>query len=248
MIFAINKPKGLTPLEALTKFQANLPILEQGRFTYAGRLDPLASGLLLILDSKDVEFKELYLNLSKTYIATCLFGVKTDTGDVIGLPIQSKFTEIPEMDLKINVNKLPGTHFLALPTFTSVPVDGTPMWKLAKEGNPKTVIREMEIFSTELLNFKSISSQDLLSQITSSLNLIKGDFRQEQIKTQWHELLKNQANYQIAKIEINCASGVYIRSIVPFLGELLNSSACLLDLSRTQIGPFKLSSSWTIEP
>ena len=92
MIFAINKPKGLTPLEALTKLQAALPVLHQGRFTYAGRLDPLASGLLLIMDSQDVEFKELYLNLPKTYIATCIFGVKTDTGDVIGLPTQSKFS------------------------------------------------------------------------------------------------------------------------------------------------------------
>ncbi len=248
MIFSINKPKGLTPLEALTKFKTSLPVLQASRFTYAGRLDPLASGLLLLLDSRDVEFKELYLNLPKTYIATCLFGFKTDTGDVIGLPTETKFLNIAEEDVKINTNKLPGTHFLALPAYTSVPIEGTPMWQLAKEGSPQTLIREMEIFSAELLNFNSISGQDLLTQINTSLSLITGDFRQEKIKAGWTNLLKHHSTYQTTQIEIKCASGVYIRSIVPFLGELLNSSSCLLDLSRTQIGPFNLQSAWAIEP
>lgn len=53
--------------------------------TYAGRLDPLASGELLVLTGEECKQKDKYLGLDKTYRVKILFGVATDTHDVLGV-------------------------------------------------------------------------------------------------------------------------------------------------------------------
>ena len=48
-IILLNKKEGETPLEALEVFRAKNKIYKNVKKTYDGRLDPMASGLLLIL-------------------------------------------------------------------------------------------------------------------------------------------------------------------------------------------------------
>ena len=52
--------------------------------TYAGRLDPMASGLLIVLAGEETKNKEKYLNLDKEYLFEVLFGFKTVTYDFLG--------------------------------------------------------------------------------------------------------------------------------------------------------------------
>lgn len=47
--------------------------------------------------------------------------------------------------------------------------------------------------------------------------------------------------------ELACGRGTYIRSFIRDLGEQLGTGGCLTSLSRTQIGPFKIENSWTLE-
>ena len=56
----------------------------------------------------------------------------------------------------------------------------------------------------------------------------------------------NQANGQL-KIEINCSSGTYIRSIARDLGILLKSEGCLYDLRRTKASGFSEDKSINLE-
>jgi tRNA pseudouridine55 synthase len=86
MIFNINKPAGMTPLEALESLRASRPELAGAPMTYAGRLDPLACGVLVVLTGEDVHSKEQFLGLDKQYEAEILFGFETDSYDILGIP------------------------------------------------------------------------------------------------------------------------------------------------------------------
>ncbi len=89
-VIKIYKKKGETPLECignLKKQDENLKLLSM---TYAGRLDPLAEGVLLILVGDEVNNKNEYLKLPKEYEVDILFGFGTDTYDLMGKIIETK--------------------------------------------------------------------------------------------------------------------------------------------------------------
>ena len=79
-----NKELGETPLECIERARIELGLDANMPMTYAGRLDPLASGKLLILMGEECKEKEKYLGYDKEYEIEVLFGIKTDTGDALG--------------------------------------------------------------------------------------------------------------------------------------------------------------------
>ncbi len=81
----IYKNIGETPLEAIDRLRKKRPDFGVLPMTYAGRLDPLAEGLLLVLVGDDCNKKDEYLGLSKEYEMEILFGFQTDTYDLLGL-------------------------------------------------------------------------------------------------------------------------------------------------------------------
>jgi tRNA U55 pseudouridine synthase TruB len=66
-VIVLNKKEGETPLEALEAFRAKNKKYKDMKMTYAGRLDPLVSGLLLVLAGDARKEKEKYLGLTKEY-------------------------------------------------------------------------------------------------------------------------------------------------------------------------------------
>ena len=83
-ILILHKKEGETPLEALNVFRFKNKKYKDVKMTYAGRLDTLVSGLLLVLTGDTVKEKEKYLKLNKEYEFKILFGFATDTYDVLG--------------------------------------------------------------------------------------------------------------------------------------------------------------------
>ena len=76
---------GETPLSALSRLREEQPEYPYLPLTYAGRLDPLAEGLLIILAGDECMKKDEYTMLPKEYEVKVLFGFATDTYDVLGL-------------------------------------------------------------------------------------------------------------------------------------------------------------------
>ncbi|MBM2817978.1 MAG: ine55 [Parcubacteria group bacterium] len=86
LVLNIYKKVGETPLEAINRFRADNPKYQSVKITYAGRLDPLAEGVLILLAGSAVYEKEKYLKLDKEYEAEIVFGFETDTYDILGMP------------------------------------------------------------------------------------------------------------------------------------------------------------------
>lgn len=80
----VNKRAGQTPLDCINEIKKTEPDLVHLPLTYAGRLDPLAEGVLIILIGDECMKKDEYLKLSKEYEVEILFGFETDTYDVMG--------------------------------------------------------------------------------------------------------------------------------------------------------------------
>ena len=85
------KNLGETPHEVILRWKKEHPEYENVPMTYAGRLDPMAEGLLLVLSGDGVMEKDKYLDLPKTYEFEILWGFETDTLDLLGLVEENSF-------------------------------------------------------------------------------------------------------------------------------------------------------------
>ena len=255
-ILNIYKPVGISPLDAIKALKEKYPELKGEKITYAGRLDPLAEGTLLILIGKAVYEKEKYLKLDKEYEAEILFGFNTDTYDILGLSKKNRLSStISRTVLDIEIKKLEGNISLPLPPYSSYKIKGKPLFQWAREGKLNEIeipMRRTKVSSAELLSFDKISGQKLLETIEQKIKLIKGDFRQKEILNRWQKMLpelcssSKMVTFWIAKIKINCSSGTYIRSIAHHLGKKIKTGGVILSLTRTKVGDFEIKDSLQI--
>ena len=84
-VLNLYKQVGITPLQLIKKFVRSNPEYKDEKLGYAGRLDPMAEGVMIILVGDENKKREKYLDLNKKYEVGILFGVSTDTHDVLGL-------------------------------------------------------------------------------------------------------------------------------------------------------------------
>lgn len=233
-VLNIYKPVGLTPLDVIKKFKEENLEYKNVSMTYAGRLDPIAEGVLILLAGRTVYKKDDYLKLDKKYEADILLGVKTDTFDILG---RASFFEKNLEITQESINKFKGDLTLSLPPYSSFKVKGKALFWWEREGRINEIEipqRKSKIYDINLLDSYKIKSGELLNIIVDKINMVKGDFRQEEIKKKWRELLVSEKIFSVAKIKISCSSGTYIRSIADKLG------GTVLHLKRTQVGDFTL--------
>lgn len=234
------KPLGWTPLQCIEAYKEQHPNEKDAFMTYAGRLDPMAEGVLVVLTDEDRHKKDAFLELDKTYEATILFGFETDTYDALGLP--KKREGIPDgQQVEFALADLPGPHPLPLPPYSSFKVNGKALVWWAREGRLNEIaipIKEMDVRAIKDIHTESLSPQEVLSDIEKGVDLVLGDFRQEVILQAWRKLLTAPEPVLIATCTITVSSGTYIRSLAHALGKQLGSGAILLHLKRKAVGDF----------
>ena len=254
-IILINKKEGETPLGALEKFRQKYKKYKDVKMTYAGRLDPMASGFLLVLTGEEVKNKEKYLALDKEYDFEILFGFATDTYDILGKVEHSHILKNVGMSLqkkelekaiKQNLKYFSGKFIQKYPIYSSKTVKGKMLFEYARN-NIDVKIPEREVFVKELkfLKLKKINSTELLENIEKRINKIKGDFRQKEILKIWRKFLsaqtglnKSPQSFLIGSFKIKCSSGTYVRGIANSLGEKIFMPALAFSIKRTKIGRF----------
>jgi tRNA pseudouridine55 synthase len=250
MSVRIYKHVGETPLEALERFRAEQIAAETDEarrrewvnipMTYAGRLDPMAEGELLILIGEECKQKEGYLGLDKEYEVEILFGVETDTYDVLGLAKAGVSVEHKAYVLKQYV----GRFMQEYPPYSSKTYNGRQLHELARAGElPEEMpAKEVEIYEIELLSASQITGADLRVRIFNMIDRVQGDFRQEAIKQRWEEILNESLRgtqiFPIIKLRVKCSSGTYMRSLAHRIGNDAGTCALALTIKRTRIGVF----------
>ncbi len=247
-VHVLYKNLGETPNEAILRFKKDNPEYEKESMTYAGRLDPMAEGLLLILSGDELQNKEKYLNLTKTYEFEILWGFETDTLDVLGLVspgISFSSQVFRDNMISTNFQELIGKFEQSYPAYSSKPVKGKPLFQWAREGRlgdieiPK---HEVEMFDVQYLSRRTMSKEDLLKEIIYKVNSVSGDFRQKEILEKWQQVLEktNQNEFVLDKITATVSSGFYIRQFVSDLAKSLGINGLTFHIKRTRVGDYVL--------
>ena len=242
------KKMGETPLECLNRWKKANFEHKNIKMTYAGRLDPMAEGELLVLVGEECNDKEKYLGLDKEYEFEVLFGFETDTYDVLGVPnVGVAPPSLGDYDVVGHQERIErffksmrGKQIQKYPPFSSKTVNGKAMFELTKAGElNKSEIpeREIEIYKTDFIKSYWITGRDLKAEIFKRILLVRGDFRQEEILEKWNDLLsgREKERFLISKIKIKCSSGTYVRGLVNSLGERIDYPALVFRIKRTKV-------------
>lgn len=216
----------------------------KNQYTYAGRLDPLASGVCVVLSGEDRHQKEAYLKLPKEYLVDVLFGVETDTLDPLGLATEVKEKEnlIRLNDLNSSINEFLPNYEQIPPRYSSIPSKGQPSFIHARNNSDETpTSRKVSIESVELVELHTVNKSDLLSETVARVKQVNGDFRQTETLDKWSQI-KNELpnNLSVCKLRVTCGSGTYMRSLARDLGKKLNTPSIALRIIRTRVGDFRL--------
>lgn len=272
----VNKKVGQTPLECINELKKNEPALVHVPLTYAGRLDPLAKGVLLILVGDECHKKDEYLKLSKEYEVTILFGFVTDTYDVMGKVenspkdqaeskvvfetiwpsfqknLERRFEDLSNTTFdEAILKKFTGRVKQSYPPYSSRTVKGKPLFMWAREGKIKDIIipsREVLIESIEMIKEGKIKGSKLLNKIKSDISQVKGDFRQNEILDIWQDVLadKKEEEFKTITLKVCCGSGVYVRGIAHELGLSIGVSSLALEIVRTRVGDYKIINNYEL--
>jgi tRNA pseudouridine55 synthase len=165
----IEKAVGETPLVAAERLRAQLSLGTEVPLAYAGRLDPMASGKLLILIGDECKNQEKYHAFDKEYQFSILFGVHTDTADVLGL---AETCAVPNtLDstlLEQAARTLVGNITLPYPHFSSKTVKGKPLHTWTLEGRLSEIeipVKESRVYRLSLDHVETIAPPHLFAAL-----------------------------------------------------------------------------------
>lgn len=137
-VVLLDKPVGITSQTAVTVVKRSFNAQKAG---HTGTLDPLATGLLPVCLGEATKYSQDLLNADKTYIATILFGAKTDSGDAEGKIIsrgQVSFnaddSAMTEAALGAILPQFSGEILQVPPMHSALKRDGKPLYEYARAG------------------------------------------------------------------------------------------------------------------
>ena len=127
----LDKPVGSSSNAAL---QAAKRLFRAAKAGHAGTLDPLASGLLLVLFGDATKFAATLLGADKTYLASVRLGATTTTGDAEGEVTGRQAVEVSEAQVEAVLARFRGTISQVPPMYSALKFGGQRLYALAREG------------------------------------------------------------------------------------------------------------------
>ncbi len=151
-ILVIDKPQGWTSHDAVAHVKAKLKAKKVG---HLGTLDPLATGVLvLVLDAATKHAASLGTGV-KEYVALCRLGEATDTYDSEGKVTKAGDPAgLTQEEIVKGLDAFRGRIMQVPPMYSAIKSKGSPLYKLARKGIIiEREAREVEIFEIEALGY-----------------------------------------------------------------------------------------------
>lgn len=204
-ILLLDKPSGLGSTQALGRARRLLGASKAG---HGGTLDPMATGLLPLAFGSATRFAHESLDAAKTYVATLLLGVTTDSGDADGVVQQERRVDVDESRWHAAAQGFVGAIEQVPPMHSALKHAGRPLYEYARRGEViDRAARRVLIDSIELLALEPVAGCPAGS--AGSLS---------------------------AAIRVRCSKGTYIRTLAADIGESLGCGAHLIGLRREAVG------------
>ena len=138
-LFLFDKPKGITSHDAVDLLRRKLSIRRIG---HTGTLDPMATGLLILLVGGATSAQAALQGSAKVYGGTIMFGTETDTWDAEGKVVaEAPPPPFDEETIKKAVEKFSGRFIQQVPPYSAVRRNGEPLYKLARRNEAVPEVR-----------------------------------------------------------------------------------------------------------
>jgi tRNA pseudouridine55 synthase len=226
-LYAVDKPLHLTSHGAVEEARKRLGTRRVG---HTGTLDPLATGLLLLVSEESTKLVPFLSGEDKEYIAWVSFGATTPTLDAEGPVSEEAPVRFDRKDLEA---ALPG--FLEVkeqipPLYSAIKVGGKRAYEAAREGKPLELgPRPARYLEVELLALDPEPTPHPIAPSAKGWRLAEKGGRKV-------ELPRPLGAYPTAVIRLVVGPGTYVRAFARDLGEKLKTKAFLSGLVRTRIG------------
>jgi len=164
-VLIVNKPEGLTSHDVVGKIRKLYGTRKVG---HTGTLDPLATGVLVILLGRAAKAAEYLVADRKTYKARLTLGITTDTEDITG-KVLTQSNDIPSYDVVMTVcGGFLGKIKQVPPMYSALKIDGKKLYDLAREGiEVERQARDIEIFKLECTPTDKANEYELLVECSS---------------------------------------------------------------------------------
>ena len=152
-ILLLDKPIGMTSNAAL---QTVKRLFKASKAGHTGKLDHLATGLLPICFGEATKISSFLLDSDKHYIGTCKLGLRTSTADTEGEILETRpVGDINTRQVQAVLEGFIGQIEQIPPMYSAVKVNGTPLYKLAREGKEiERKSRRVTIYEINLLRLE----------------------------------------------------------------------------------------------
>lgn len=168
-IINIYKEKGFTSHDVVAKLRG---ILKMKKIGHTGTLDPDAEGVLPVCVGKATKLCEFLLEKSKTYEATFVLGIVTDTQDITGTVLEEREVKVTKEEIVNAVKSFVGGYDQIPPMYSALKVNGKKLYELAREG--KEVERKPRRVILDNIEITNISED--LKHITIKVDCSKGTY------------------------------------------------------------------------
>lgn len=219
----VDKPPGPTSHD-IVGFTRRL--LNTKRVGHTGTLDPLATGLLVLLVGHATRLAQFLVSDEKEYIADIRLGVATRTYDAQSLdegavrwPMTDGRWPMHE-EVEAALDRFRGSFLQTPPPFSAKKIEGRRAYDLARKDEdvvlqPVAVtVRQLELLQTSDIGHRP-------SVIDSRATLVR--------------------------VRVAASSGFYVRSLAHDVGQVLGCGGHLEALRRTRVGRFRVDDAATLE-
>lgn len=151
-VLLVDKPSDHTSHDVVARLRRKL---NMRRIGHAGTLDPMATGLMILLIGKATKISQYLISLDKEYEGTIELGKVTDSQDGDGevlstLPVPA----LTEDELRAAMTTFMGDQYQIPPMFSAIKIDGVPLYKTARKGGEvEREPRFIRVMSFELTRF-----------------------------------------------------------------------------------------------
>jgi len=153
-VLLVDKASGMTSHDVVAIVRRKLGFKKVG---HCGTLDPLATGLLIIVLGRGTKIQDLLMAEDKEYAGTMTLGVTTDSQDADGQIVETRpVPELTRAQIDAAFQKFHGDFYQMPPMVSAIKKEGVPLYKLARQG--KTVEREprfVHVFAHEIKEIRS---------------------------------------------------------------------------------------------
>ncbi len=151
-ILLVDKPTDHTSHDVVARLRGKLKTKRVG---HAGTLDPMATGLIIILVGKATRVSQYLISLDKEYEGTVELGKVTDTQDAEGEVLETlPVPPLTEAEVKAAIQAFHGDQYQTPPMYSAIKIAGQPLYKAARKGEEiEREPRFIRVMSWELTRF-----------------------------------------------------------------------------------------------